>query len=83
LEHCKRLRCDYSLGIEENYEKPLTLDVNGERRVVEAEPGTPLLLVLRNDLGLTAAKPGCGLEQCHACAVLIDGEARTTCPTRR
>jgi hypothetical protein len=51
--------------------------------VVEAEPGTPLLLVLRNDLGLTAAKSGCGLEQCHACAVLIDGEARTTCPTRR
>jgi len=75
------LRCDYSLGIEENYEKTLTLDVNGARHVVEAEPGTPLLLVLRNDLGLTAAKHGCGLEQCHACAVLVDGEARTTCAT--
>ena len=55
------------------------LNINGRREVVAAEPDTPFLLVLRNDLGLTAAKYGCGLEQCHACVVLVDGEVRTTC----
>jgi len=59
----------------------LTLDVNGRRELVRADPGTPLLHVLRNDLGLTAAKLGCGLEQCYACAVLVDGEATPTCAT--
>jgi nicotinate dehydrogenase subunit A len=57
------------------------LDVNGTSRTVEAEAGTPLLLVLRNDLGLTAAKLGCALEQCRACAVLVDGLATTSCTT--
>jgi nicotinate dehydrogenase subunit A len=57
----------------------IELDVNGERRSVQAAPGTPLLYVLRNELGLTAAKLGCGLEQCSACAVLVDGEAVPTC----
>lgn len=55
------------------------LDVNGSERRVHAEPGTPLLHVLRNDLGLKAAKFGCGLEQCYACAVIIDGVATPTC----
>lgn len=59
----------------------IELDVNGERRRVRVEGDTPLLAVLRNDLGLTAAKYGCGLEQCFACAVLVDGEATTTCAT--
>ena len=59
----------------------IELDVNGERRRVRVEGDTPLLAVLRNDLGLTAAKYGCGLEQCYACAVLVDGEATTTCAT--
>jgi aerobic-type carbon monoxide dehydrogenase small subunit (CoxS/CutS family) len=59
----------------------LELDVNGRRELVRADPGTPLLQVLRNELGLTAAKLGCGLEQCYACAVLVDGEATTTCAT--
>jgi nicotinate dehydrogenase subunit A len=59
----------------------IELVVNGETRVVDVEPGTPLLLVLRNDLGLTAAKLGCALEQCRACAVLVDGEAVTSCTT--
>lgn len=59
----------------------IELHVNGLRRVVSVDPETPLLAVLRNDLGLTAAKLGCGLEQCHACAVLVDGEATTTCAT--
>jgi nicotinate dehydrogenase subunit A len=42
------------------------LRVNGSAERVNVEPGTPLLQVLRNDLGLTAAKLGCGLEQCYA-----------------
>lgn len=61
--------------------RDIELHVNGLRRVVSADPDTPLLHVLRNDLGLTAAKLGCGLEQCHACAVLVDGEVATTCAT--
>ena len=48
---------------------------------MSAAPGTPLLDVLRNDLGLRGAKFGCGLEQCHACAVIVDGEAVTSCAT--
>jgi len=59
----------------------IELTVNGERVTVDADPGTPLLYVLRNDLGLTGAKLGCGLEQCYACAVLADGEVVTTCAT--
>ena len=57
----------------------IALEVNGRVRVVEVEPDTPLLLVLRNDLGLTAAKFGCGLEQCGACKVIVDGEAVYSC----
>jgi nicotinate dehydrogenase subunit A len=57
----------------------ITLNVNGRDHQVQVEPDTPLLTVLRNDLGLFAAKLGCGLEQCRACAVLVDGEAVPTC----
>lgn len=57
----------------------ITLRVNGTSRQVAADPATPLLYVLRNELGLYAAKLGCGLEQCGSCMVLIDGEARTSC----
>jgi nicotinate dehydrogenase subunit A len=59
----------------------IVLRVNGVERTVQVDPGTPLLYVLRNDLGLTAAKFGCGLEQCRACAVLVEGEAVTSCAT--
>lgn len=59
----------------------LELHVNGGHELVRVNPATPLLQVLRNDLGLTAAKHGCGLEQCFACAVLVDGEAMTSCAT--
>jgi nicotinate dehydrogenase subunit A len=55
------------------------LRVNGEEKTVEVDPSTPLLFVLRNELGLTGAKLGCGLEQCGACTVLIDGEAQLSC----
>lgn len=57
----------------------IALRVNGETREVSAAPKTPLLYVLRNELGLLAAKFGCGLEQCGSCTVIIDGEARTSC----
>ena len=55
--------------------------VNGERTLVSAAPGTALLYVLRNDLALCAAKYGCGLAQCGACTVLVDGEAVRSCVT--
>jgi nicotinate dehydrogenase subunit A len=57
----------------------LNLRVNGEARRVEAASDTPLLQVLRNQLGLTGAKLGCGLEQCGACAVLVNGESKLSC----
>ena len=57
----------------------LTLNVNGREHTLAVAPETPLLTVLRNDLGLTAAKLGCGLEQCGACAVLIDGKSVLSC----
>jgi aerobic-type carbon monoxide dehydrogenase small subunit (CoxS/CutS family) len=57
----------------------LELQVNGERHRVACDPATPLLYVLRNDLGLCAAKYGCGLEQCGACAVLVAGESTLSC----
>ena len=58
------------------------LNVNGRPRSVEvSDPQEPLLYVLRNDLRLTGAKYGCGLGQCGACTVIIDGEPVRTCQT--
>ena len=57
----------------------ITLRVNGREHELQAAPETPLLYVLRNDLGLRAAKLGCGQEQCGACTVLVDGQARMSC----
>jgi aerobic-type carbon monoxide dehydrogenase small subunit (CoxS/CutS family) len=57
----------------------LTIRVNGTVRQVQASPDTPLAYVLRNELGLKGTKLGCGLEQCGACAVLVDGEPALTC----
>ena len=57
------------------------LKVNGVSRSVTAEPDTPLLYVLRNDLELNGAKYGCGLSQCGACTVLVDGRAVRSCVT--
>ena len=59
----------------------ISLHINGELHKVEVDPATPLLFVLRNKLGLTGAKLGCGKEQCGACAVLIDGRSTLTCST--
>src|ERR1700754_712042 len=59
----------------------VTLKVNGASRTVPAEPDTPLLYVLRNDLELNGAKFGCGLAQCGACTVLVNGRAVRSCVT--
>jgi nicotinate dehydrogenase subunit A len=59
----------------------VSLKVNGAEHRVAAEPDTPLLYVLRNDLGLNAAKFGCGLGQCGACTVLVDGAPVRSCIT--
>jgi aerobic-type carbon monoxide dehydrogenase small subunit (CoxS/CutS family) len=53
----------------------VTLTVNGQARTVDVEPSTPLLYVLRNDIGVRGPRFGCGLGQCGACTLLIDGPA--------
>ena len=58
-----------------------TLEVNGKQVTVDSEPDTPLLYVLRDELKLNAAKYGCGLGQCGACTVLVEGEAVFSCVT--
>jgi nicotinate dehydrogenase subunit A len=57
----------------------VTCEVNSETRVIDAPAETPLLYVLRNDLGLKATRFGCGNEQCDACLVLVDGKPVTSC----
>jgi nicotinate dehydrogenase subunit A len=59
----------------------IDLIVNGQSHSVSADPETPLLYVLRNDLQLNAAKFGCGLGQCGACTVLVDGAPTMSCVT--
>jgi nicotinate dehydrogenase subunit A len=59
----------------------VSLKVNGAVHRVPAEPATPLLYVLRNDLALNGAKFGCGLAQCGACTVLLDGKPVRSCVT--
>jgi isoquinoline 1-oxidoreductase alpha subunit/nicotinate dehydrogenase subunit A len=59
----------------------MELRVNGQLHQVEVAPDTPLLWVLRDELGLTGTKYGCGLEQCGACAVVCDGRAVLSCAT--
>jgi nicotinate dehydrogenase subunit A len=57
----------------------VTLSVNGRAHRVEADPSTPLLYVLRDELALNGAKYGCGLGQCGACTVMVDGQAVFSC----
>jgi len=58
---------------------PITLHVNGRPHTVDVDPATPLLYVLRNDLGLQGPRFGCGLGQCGACTVVVDGDAVRSC----
>lgn len=57
----------------------LSLRVNGKEHTVNTDPATPLLYVLRDDLELNGPKYGCGMQQCGACMVLIDGKAQPSC----
>jgi nicotinate dehydrogenase subunit A len=59
----------------------ISLDVNGSVHTIEADPDMPLLYALRNDLGLNNPHFGCGLAQCGACTVHIDGQAVRSCVT--
>ena len=59
----------------------ISLKVNGRTRVVDTDPVTPLLYVLRNDLELNGPRFGCGLAQCGACTVLVNGKAVRSCVT--
>jgi isoquinoline 1-oxidoreductase subunit alpha len=57
----------------------IVLTVNGQRRDLDIEPETPLLWVLRDEIGLTGTKFGCGIAQCGACTVHVDGQAMRSC----
>jgi nicotinate dehydrogenase subunit A len=59
----------------------IKLNVNGTDQSIDGDPDTPLLYVLRNDLKLNGAKFGCGLGQCGACTVMVDGKAVLSCVT--
>jgi nicotinate dehydrogenase subunit A len=59
----------------------MKLNVNGRQHDIDADPETPLLYVLRDDLALNGAKFGCGLGQCGACTVMVDGQAVFSCLT--
>src|SRR2546428_11285365 len=57
----------------------ITLKVNGKTHALDVDPSTPLLYILRNDLGLQGPRFGCGLGQCGACTVIINGAAGRPC----
>jgi isoquinoline 1-oxidoreductase alpha subunit len=60
---------------------PIRLEVNGETREIQSDPDTPLLWVLRDELRLTGTKFGCGIAQCGACTVHVNGRPRRACVT--
>jgi aerobic-type carbon monoxide dehydrogenase small subunit (CoxS/CutS family) len=66
---------------EDDVAKRIELNVNGKSHTIDAEPDMPLLYALRDDLGLTNPRFGCGLGQCGACTVLLDGAAVHSCRT--
>lgn len=59
----------------------IRLEINGKKHKVEVNPDVPLLWVIREHIGLTGTKYGCGIAQCGACTVLIDGKAQRSCQT--
>ena len=61
--------------------KRIELNVNGQAHTIEAEPDMPLLYALRDDLGMKNPRFGCGLAQCGACTVLVNGEPVRSCVT--
>lgn len=79
----KRMRSAEAPALPSNPEEQamIALNVNGRTHEVSADPATPLLYVLREDLQLNAAKFGCGLGQCGACTVMVDAEPVLSCVT--
>ena len=59
----------------------MDININGQLHQIDIEPDTPLLWVLRDELSMTGTKYGCGLAQCGACTVLVDGQATRSCVT--
>jgi isoquinoline 1-oxidoreductase subunit alpha len=72
---------DREVRLRGNMASELTLSVNGVKQTVNVDPDTPFLFVLRNELKLTGPKMGCGMAQCGACAVLLNGKEIRTCVT--
>src|SRR5205823_198932 len=66
-------------GREETVLMQLTLNINGKSERVDVEPETPLLWVLRDTIGLTGTKYGCGIARCGACTIHVDGQAMKAC----
>ncbi|MEM1247162.1 MAG: (2Fe-2S)-binding protein [Acidobacteriota bacterium] len=60
----------------------ISFTVNGEKKTLDVDPKTPLLWALRDTLGLTGTKFGCGMNRCGACTVHVDGQAKRSCVTR-
>ena len=60
----------------------ITFNLNGETQSLDVDPNTPVLWVIREQLGLTGTKFGCGMAQCGACTVHINGRAQRSCITR-
>ena len=69
----------YFLTFDSTVMKSISLNVNGKKHQLDVDPETPLLYVLRNQLELNGPKFGCGLQQCVACMVLINGKAELSC----
>jgi isoquinoline 1-oxidoreductase subunit alpha len=59
----------------------ISITINGQSKAISATPETPLLWVIRDELGLTGTKFGCGIAQCGACTILVDGQAVRSCVT--
>ena len=68
-----------SVNREDDVAKRIELNVDGKAHTIDAEPDMPLLYALRDDLGLTNPRFGCGLGECGACTVLLDGEPVRSC----
>src|SRR5262245_19040251 len=74
------LRCTKAaLPAERNPIMKFTLNINGKSETVDVEPETPLLWVLRDNIGLTGTKYGCGISRCGACTIHVDGQATKAC----
>src|SRR5262245_29265340 len=68
-----------SIAIESRTMSSISLNVNGKSHTLDVDPSTPLLYILRNDLGLQGPRFGCGLGQCGACTVILNGNATRSC----